>query len=77
MARRWRWSTLQHSVNGLRLASAASTVHSPRRTSKTDPFPAGERFDQVIEDRTSCSTVYYVVDTLLLSKLSVVDRVFV
>jgi hypothetical protein len=33
---------LQHSVNGLGLARAASTVHSLRRTSKTDPFSAGK-----------------------------------
>jgi len=31
--------------------SVASTVHSLRRTSKTDLFSAGERFDQAIEDR--------------------------
>ena len=53
MARRWRWSTLQHSGNGSGLARAASTVHSLRRTSMPDPFPAGERFDQAIEDRMS------------------------
>ena len=32
---------LQHSLNRLGLARAASTVHSLRRTSKTDPLSAG------------------------------------